>query len=90
MNPGESKTTKIPAEKAFGQYLKEMAMVTDRNQLLLYLRPRVGQILQTHQADGQPVVVRLTEVSKSGVTFDANHPLAGKDLTFDIQLKQVV
>jgi len=90
MNVGESKTTIVPAEKAFGQYREEMVMAIDRNQLPLYLKPKVGQILQTHQADGQTLVVRVTEVSESSVTLDANHPLAGKDLNFDIQLIEII
>ncbi len=90
MNPGESKTTKVQADKAYGQHLKEMVVVVDRNQFPVDLKPEVGQRLQTRQADGRAIVVTVTDVSESSVTLDANHPLAGEDLTFDIQLLEIV
>ncbi|MGB2842771.1 MAG: peptidylprolyl isomerase [Halobacteriota archaeon] len=90
MNPGESKTIKIPTDEAYGTRREEMVMVVDRNQLPADLNPGVGQQLQNRQPDGQTIVVTVTEVSESSVTVDANHPLAGKDLTFDIQLVEVV
>ena len=90
MNPGESKTTKVPADKAYGPHHKEMVIVVDRNQFPANLEPKVGQQLQIRQADGRAIVVTVTDVSESSVTLDANHPLAGKDLTFDIQLIEIL
>ncbi|MGB2728247.1 MAG: peptidylprolyl isomerase [Halobacteriota archaeon] len=90
MNPGESKTIRIPTDEAYGTRREEMVMMVDRNQLPADLNPEVGQQLQSRQPDGQTIVVTVTEVSESSVTVDANHPLAGKDLTFDIQLVEVV
>ncbi|MFQ6057453.1 MAG: peptidylprolyl isomerase [Anaerolineae bacterium] len=90
MNPGESKTTKVPADKAFGPHREEMVLVVERNQLPVHLQPKVGQQLQMRQADGQIILVKVTDVSESSVTLDANHPLAGKDLTFDIQLIEII
>jgi len=90
MNPGESKTTTIPADKAYGPYYEEMVVEVSRSQFPEDLEPEVGQQLQILQADGRAIVVRVTEVSESSVTLDANHPLAGKDLIFDIQLMEIV
>ena len=90
MNPGESKTSTIPAEEAYGPHRKEMILVMERNQLPPDLEPEVGQRLQVRQDNSQPIVVEVTDVSESSVTLDANHPLAGKDLTFDIQLVEGV
>jgi peptidylprolyl isomerase len=90
MNPGESKTTKVPADKAYGSHHKEKVLVVDRNQFPVDLKPEVGQKLQIRRTDGQTSVVTVTAVSESSVTLDANHPLAGKDLTFDIQLIELV
>ncbi len=90
MNPGESKTTKVPADKAYGPHYEEMVLVVDRDQFPEHLKPEVGQQLQMRQPDGQTIVVAVTDVSESSVTLDANHPLAGKDLTFDIQLIEIV
>jgi len=52
MNPGESKTAKVPANKAYGPHQKERVMVVDRSQLPVDLKPKVGQQLQSRQADG--------------------------------------
>jgi FKBP-type peptidyl-prolyl cis-trans isomerase 2 len=90
MNPGESKTTKVPADKAYGSHHKEEVLVVDRNQFPVDLKPEIGQKLQIRRTDGQTIVVTVTDVSESSVTLDANHPLAGKDLTFDIQLIELV
>jgi FKBP-type peptidyl-prolyl cis-trans isomerase 2 len=90
MNPGESKTTKVPADKAYGPHREEMVLVVDRNQFPVDLQPKVDQRLQIRQEDGRIIVVTVTDVSESSVTLDANHPLAGKDLTFDIRLIEIV
>ncbi len=89
MNPGESKTTKVPADKAYGPHHEEMVMVVERNQFPGHLKPEVGQRLQIHLADGGTLIVVVTDMSESTVTLDANHPLAGKDLTFDIELLEI-
>jgi len=90
MNPGESKTIKVPVDEAYGPHREEMVLVVNRNQLPADLIPEIGQQLQSRQPDGQTIVVTVTDISESSVTVDANHPLAGKDLTFDIQLIEIV
>ena len=89
MKPGESRTAKIPTDKAYGPHRKEMVMVVNRNQFPADMEPKVDQQLQIRQDDGGRIVVTVTEVSESSVTLDANHPLAGKDMTFDIQLMEI-
>lgn len=89
MSPGESKTTKVPAAGAFGPYRQEMTQKIGRDQFPSHLKPVIGQRLQDHQEDGSTVTVTVADVSESIVTLDANHPLAGKDLTFDIQLVEI-
>jgi len=86
MRPGESKTTKVEAGDAYGPHRKEMTQIINRDQFPKHLRPEVGQELQDYQPDGRIIKVMVADVSESSVTLDANHPLAGKDLTFDIQL----
>ena len=90
MNPGESKTIQIPAENAYGPHHQERIMVVERSQFPEDLKPEVGQQLQVSQAGSQDFVVTVMAVSDSKVTLDGNHPLAGKDLTFDIQLAEIV
>ncbi len=90
MSPGESKTTKVEASNAYGPHRKQMTQIIERDQFPKHLKPKVGQVLQNHQADGQIIKVRVADVSESTVTLDANHPLAGKNLIFDIQLIDIL
>jgi FKBP-type peptidyl-prolyl cis-trans isomerase 2 len=89
MNPGESKIVQIPSDKAYGPHHKEMVLEVDRKEFPPDLEPKVDQRLQVQKSDGQVFAVTVTAVSESKVTLDANHPLAGKDLTFDIQLSEI-
>ena len=90
MNPGESKTVKILHQRAYGPHRKEMVLVAGRDKFPPDFQPEIGQHLQLRQDDGYMFFVTVTEVSETSVILDANHPLAGKDLTFDMQLVEVV
>ena len=90
MNPGESKTTQIPAGQAYGPHNEEMMLEVNRDQLPEDLEPEVGDRLKIRQSDGETFVVTVTDISASSLTLDANHPLAGQDLIFDIQLVEIV
>jgi peptidylprolyl isomerase len=89
MEPGETKTIQIPPDRAYGPHQEEMVMVVDRQDIPEELKPEVNQRMQVQQADGQVFIVTVTSVSESSVTLDGNHPLAGKDLTFNIQLAEI-
>ena len=89
MNPGESKKVVIPAENAYGPRHEEMVLVVDRQNLPEGVDPQVGQQYQIPQSDGQSIVVTVTDASDSSVTLDGNHPLAGRALTFEIELLEV-
>lgn len=91
MSPGESKNVKIPVDKAYGPRREDMTIVVDRDKFPPDIEPEVGQQLEIRQReDGQTFPVTVADVSESSVTLDANHHLAGKDLTFDIQLLEIV
>ncbi len=89
MAPGESKTTKIPPEQAYGPQREELVITVEKEQIPTDLSVEVGQQLQISQNNGQVIPVIVTDVSDSKVTLDANHPLAGEQLTFDIELVEV-
>lgn len=89
MEPGEAKTVTIPADEAYGARREEMVLRVDRDSLPEGLDPEVGDQLALSTAEGQQVPVRVTDVSPEGVTLDANHPLAGEDLTFEITLTDI-
>ena len=90
MSPGESKLAKIPVEKAYGPYRAEMVRVFEKSQFPPDMNPEVGQRLQLNQPDGRLLVVTVKEVLESKVALDANHPLAGKDLAFEIELVEIL
>jgi len=90
MTPGESKTTKISALRAYGPHRKELVVEVERKNINDDIDPQIGQRLQIKQPDGQQFLVTVTEVSDVKVKLDANHPLAGKDLTFEIKLVEIV
>jgi FKBP-type peptidyl-prolyl cis-trans isomerase 2 len=90
MNSGESKTVLMTADQAFGPYLDEMVVVVDRGRLPEGINPKEGDRIQLQSRSGETVTVAVMDVSESTVTIDGNHPLAGKDLIFDIEFIQVV
>jgi FKBP-type peptidyl-prolyl cis-trans isomerase 2 len=90
MNIGESKTTVIPVEQAYGPRRDDMIVTVKRDQLPPDLDAKVGQRLELTQMDDQTILVTVTDITESSMTLDANHPLAGKTLTFDIELVGIV
>lgn len=86
---GETSVT-IQPEDAYGQPNLDMIHVVDRSQLPEGLKPEEGMMLQASAPDGSAIPVRITQVDDSTVTVDANHPLAGKALTFCIRLMEVL
>lgn len=90
MEPGDTKTVEIPADEAYGPQREEMMLQVSHDQFPEGMNPQVGQQLQLSQPNGQNVVVRVVEIEEDSVTLDANHPLAGKDLTFEITLAEIV
>lgn len=86
MSPGDSKTEMIPMDQAYGPHRSEMVLDVTRDKMPPDLQPEIGQQLQIQQPNGQAIPVIITHVTDSNVRLDANHPLAGQDLTFDIEL----
>jgi len=88
MTKGETKKVTIPAAEAYGAPRAELLLKVPRAQVPPGMDPRVGQRLQVGRGqDAIPVVVR--EVDDETVTLDANHPLAGEDLTFELELVEI-
>lgn len=86
MQQGEQKTVLIPAEQAYGMRQSEMVVTVPRQDIPANLQAEVGQRLQLQQPGGLTIRVTVVEVTDVHVILDANHPLAGQDLTFDILL----
>jgi FKBP-type peptidyl-prolyl cis-trans isomerase 2 len=85
----ESKTIKIPADEAYGQRRDELIQKVEKAQLPEEIKPEVGMNLVSQTPDGQQMMLTVTEVEESTITVDANHPLAGKDLTFDLTVTEI-
>jgi peptidylprolyl isomerase len=89
MKVGEKKTVTIPVDEAYGPRLDDLVGELPREKLPSDLTPEVGQQLVMTRPDGGKVIVTITGVSDNTVMIDANHPLAGKDLTFEIELVKI-
>ena len=89
LGPGDSTTVTVPPEKGYGAYRDDLVMAVERAQLPEDMDPQVGQRLQSQQDDGQTIVFTVTETAEESITLDANHPLAGKDLVFEIELVEI-
>ncbi|MGD2125618.1 MAG: peptidylprolyl isomerase [Desulfobacteraceae bacterium] len=89
METGESKTLSIPPEDAFGERLDELVVEVNKSDLPDTIEPAIGKWLKMLQPGGSPIELVITGVSEDTVTLDANHPLAGRTLLFDIQLVEI-
>lgn len=89
MAPGEKRTVIIPSEDAFGDYDEDEVFTISREQLTDDIVPEVGMELELSGDDEDPVVVTVVEVTESTITVDANHPLAGEDITYEIELLEI-
>lgn len=90
MKTGESKTATIPADLAYGPRRDDMIVTLQRSELPPGLDPKVGQRLELTQTDDQTILVTVAAVTDMTMTLDANHPLAGKELVFDIELVSIL
>ncbi|MHC5139232.1 MAG: FKBP-type peptidyl-prolyl cis-trans isomerase [Planctomycetota bacterium] len=89
MEVGEKKTINIPADGAYGQRRDDMTQTVERNLLPDEIELKVGLRLTAQDPDGQPFAVTVTQFDDENVTLDGNHPLAGEDLTFDVELVEI-
>jgi peptidylprolyl isomerase len=90
MTVGEKKTVLIPSENAYGVYRYDLKIIVERDSLPDEVEVELGEEYQVKQENGDPFLVRVTQIDGAKVTLDANHPLAGEDLTFDLQLEEVI
>jgi FKBP-type peptidyl-prolyl cis-trans isomerase 2 len=90
MNQGESKTFEVSPEQAYGQSDDSLIQVMDRKKFPEAINPEIGLEFQIQQTDGVTKVWKVTDISESSITLDANNPLAGKELIFDVQLVEII
>ncbi len=90
MAVGDSKTVTVAADEAYGQRDPAAVQEVPRNAVPAEIDLVVGKRLQATTADGGQMVVTIAAVSDETVTMDANHPLAGEDLVFEVELLEIV
>jgi peptidylprolyl isomerase len=90
MNVGETKTVTVPAAEAYGDRNPDGVQTVPRAQVPDHIPLDPGTQLQVQTGDGRTLPVTVTEVTAEEVVLDANHPLAGKDLTFEVELVEIV
>jgi peptidylprolyl isomerase len=86
---GDKKTITIPPDQAYGEHRDDLVGVVDRTRLPENVKPEIGMILQARSPEGEMINVTVTDVTEAGVTLDMNHPLAGKELIFEVDLIEV-
>mgnify|MGYP001046504011 CR=1 FL=1 len=89
MKAGETKKVRLPEEEAYGPYNDEMVFDADASQFEEGMDPQVGQQFQTQMQDGSPLLLTVKAVEGDKVTLDANHPMAGKALNFELEVVEV-
>ncbi|PLX91562.1 MAG: peptidylprolyl isomerase [Desulfuromonas sp.] len=90
MSIQEKKEIKLVAEDAYGPWHEEMVMAIERSEIPEDIELEIDNMLEVTDEDGSAFPVRITEVTDTTVTLDANHPLSGEDLTFEIELVEIL
>jgi peptidylprolyl isomerase len=90
MEIGEKKDITLGYAEAYGPHQKELLVVVPLNELPPGMKPKVGQMLKVSQADGQEFAASIIALTEQEVTMDANHPLAGKNLKFAIEVLEIL
>ncbi len=90
MNVGETKTISVPPEDGYGQHKKEFVFSMEREQAPTNLELEIGKRLQVRLNTGQMAIVTIQAITEDSVILDANDPLAGKTLTFKIELLEIL
>lgn len=86
---GQSTAFSLPAAEGYGPRDEELMMQVERNLFPDDIVPEVGMELELTPPEGDPVHVTVAEIAESKVMLDANHPLAGKTLYFDVELLEI-
>jgi len=86
MAVGETRTLSLEPEEAYGDHRDDLVVQVETGQFPDHITPRIGEQLQVRQPDGSVVEVEITNIEDGLVTLDANHPLAGERLLFDVEI----
>lgn len=90
MEVNEKKTINVPKEEAYGDIMEELFYEINRSELPEDIKPEIGMMLMAKNPDGTENQLRITDVKEESIVIDANHVLAGQDLTFELELVAIV
>ena len=90
LSASATRTVTIPADQAYGPRQEELVLKVERSSLPTDVELTTGQWMELQREDGQHMTVQVTEVTDTILTLDANHALAGQDLTFDLELVEII
>lgn len=89
-SPGETRTVVVPPENGYGEHLPEMVAEVERKLIPDQEKLLLGSMLEVNLENGQSLEVQVVEISDTLVVLDGNHPLAGKELHFEIEMLEIV
>lgn len=89
LNPGDKKEVVVPPAEAYGEYMEQALLKVPRSDLPQDMEPEVGMQLQGTGHNGELYVGEITEVAPDFITVNFNHPMAGKTLRFEVEIKEV-
>ena len=89
MKVGETKQVRLPENEAYGPYNQDMVFDAEPDQFEEGLIPEVGQQFQTTMEDETPLLLTVKSVEDGKIVLDANHPMAGKTLNFDLEVVEI-
>jgi peptidylprolyl isomerase len=90
MEPGEKKDISVASDNAYGNYDKKLLIDIPKDKLPEDVKPEKGAVLNLVDKQGRSIPSKVTEIKENSIQVDANHPLAGKDLDFEIELVEIV
>ena len=89
MTLGETKKISLQPKEAYGEYKEGLVATVNRSEIPNDINPELGMMLQVSPEPGRPSAVTVTELNEKTLTLDGNHPLAGKELTFELNLVSI-
>ncbi len=90
MQKGDTKTITLPPEEAYGPHMQELVHVMDRSSFPPEIELEIGKRLQVRAQDGKHAIVTIKDLTDDSIVIDGNDPLAGKTLTFKIELVEIL
>lgn len=90
MKEGETQTLTIAAEDAYGHRREDLIVTIPRSQIPPHTNPQLGSVMQVHLKEGDVMNVTIIDITDDTIILDGNHPLAGRNLTFHIELLEII